>query len=210
MANAQQVTYGVNIMNKWLLGAAFLVAVGASPASAAIQVNVENVGSILNESLALPAEDTPGSSIGFAQYFEFSLPVSEVVTMSVSDSGLGNEKIVGGVFSVNFDTTTGPGPLFIPSGALIDSAALSNFVGGQEAVVGPNTLAAGNYFAEVSGISGASALHLAIDGTVTATTVVGAVATPEPSTWAMFGIGVGFLAFVGRKRKQVERLINFA
>jgi PEP-CTERM motif len=192
-----------------LLAATALIGV-ASSARAVTLISVENIGSILNESLALPAEDTPGSSIGFAQYFEFSLPVSEVVTMSVSDSGLGNEKIVGGVFSVNFDTTTGPGPLFIPSGALIDSAALSNFVGGQEAVVGPNTLAAGNYFAEVSGTSGASALHLAIDGTVTATTVVGAVATPEPSTWAMMGLGFGLLAFFGAKRSHKDRLAVIA
>jgi PEP-CTERM motif len=192
-----------------LLAATALIGV-ASSARAVTLISVENIGSILNESLALPAEDTPGSSIGFAQYFEFSLPVSEVVTMSVSDSGFGNEKIVGGVFSVNFDTTTGPGPLFIPSGALIDSAALSNFVGGQEAVVGPNTLAAGNYFAEVSGTSGASALHLAIDGTVTATTVVGAVATPEPSTWAMMGLGFGLLAFFGAKRSHKDRLAVIA
>jgi hypothetical protein len=192
-----------------LLAATALIGV-ASSARAVTLISVENIGSILNESLALPAEDTPGSSIGFAQYFEFSLPVSEVVTMSVSDSGLGNEKIVGGVFSVNFDTTTGPGPLFIPSGALIDSAALSNFVGGQEAVVGPNTLAAGNYFAEVSGTSGSSPIHLAIDGTVTATTVVGAVATPEPSTWAMMGLGFGLLAFFGAKRSHKDRLAVIA
>jgi hypothetical protein len=192
-------------MKNVLLAGTILFALGASPAYAVpTEISVENIGSIFNESLALPAEDTPGSSIGFAQYFEFSLPVREEVTMSVSDSGIGSEKIVGGVFSLNNHTTTGPGPLFIPAGSLIDSSPLSNFAGGQEAIVGPNTLAAGNYFALVSGASGASPIHLAIDGTVTA----GAV--PEPSTWAMLGLGFAALAFVGSRRKRVERLISFA
>jgi hypothetical protein len=34
--------------------------VGSAPAQAAIQINVANVGSILNESVSLPAEATPG------------------------------------------------------------------------------------------------------------------------------------------------------
>jgi hypothetical protein len=168
-----------------------------SAANAATQISVENVGQVLNESLALPAEDTPGSSIGFQQFFEFSIPVTEVVTMSVSDSGFGSEKIVGGEFSLNTHTSTGTGPLFIPAGTLIDSSPLTDFAGGQEAVVGPNTLTAGNYFALVSGTSGASPIHLAIDGTVTATTAV-----PEPSTWAMMGLGFGLMAFVGYKRRR--------
>ena len=189
-------------MRKLLLATGLSVAL-ASPAFAAIEVSVQNVGSILNESLALPAEDTPGSGIGFEQFFEFSLPTRETVTMSVSDSGIGSEKIVGGVFGLNDHTTTGPGPLFIPAGALINSAPLSNFAGGQEAIVGPNTLAKGDYFAEVSGSSGASPIHLAIDGTVTAGVV------PEPSTWAMLGLGFALLGFVGwRKRAGSERVLN--
>ena len=57
-------------MRKLLLATGLSVAL-ASPAFAAIEVSVQNVGSILNESLALPAEDTPGSGIGFEQFFEF-------------------------------------------------------------------------------------------------------------------------------------------
>jgi len=186
-------------MRRILLGATILAAIGANPVQAAIQVSVENIGSVFNESLALPAEDTPGSGISFEQFFEFSLPVKEVVTMSVSDSGIGSEKIVGGVFSLNNHTTTGPGPLFIPAGSLIDSSPLSNFAGGQEAIVGPNTLVAGNYFAEVSGASGASPIHLAIDGTVTA----GAV--PEASTWAMLVTGFGLISMFGLRGRKPAR-----
>lgn len=181
-------------MNKLVLAAAFFAA-STLPSAAAIQISVENIGSVLNESLALPAEDTPGSGIGFQQFFEFSLPVGETVTLSVSDSAIGNEKIIGGVFGLNHFTSTGPGPLFIPGGSLIDSTGLTNTLGGQEATLGPDFLGTGNYFAEVSGISGGSPIHIAIDGTVTATQSV-----PEASTWAMLLIGAGLMAWVARRK----------
>lgn len=186
-------------MNRLFLAAAILAA-ASIPAAAAIQVSVENVGSVLNESLALPAEDTPGSSIGFQEFFEFTLPTRETVTLSLSDSGFGNEQVIGGAFSVNTQTSTGPGPLFIPVGTLIESAAFNSFIGGQEALLGPNVLGAGSYFAEVSGVSGSSPIHLAIDGTVTA------AATPEPSTWAMLLIGAGFMAWGASARKRARLL----
>jgi hypothetical protein len=168
----------------------------AAPAHAAIQVTVENIGSVFNESLALPAEDTPGSGIGFEQFFEFTLPVAQQVSLSVSDSGFGPLKIVGGELSLNNWTSTGVVSPFIPIGSLIDSAALINVPGGQSAELGPDTLAAGAYFAEVSGVSGSSPIHLAIDGTITA------VSTPEPSTWAMMAMGFGLLSLVGYRSRR--------
>lgn len=180
---------------KRLLFATIALAALSAPAGAAL-ISVQNLGSILNESLALPAEDTPGSGIGFSQFFEFTLPVSEIVTLSMSDSGIGSEQITGGVLSLNNHTTTGAGPLFIPAGSLIESSPLNNVVGGQEATVVPDILSAGSYFAELSGFSGSSPIHLAVDGTVTAVT------TPEPSTWAMLLLGAGFIAWKGMKRRQ--------
>jgi hypothetical protein len=185
-------------MNRFLLAAALLAAT-AVPA-AAIQVSVENIGSVFNESLALPAEDTPGSSIGFAEFFEFTLPTRETVTLSLSDSGIGNLGIVGGVLALNEHTSTGPGPLFIPAGALLESSPINNVVGGQEATVVPDILNAGAYFAEVSGVSGSSPIHLAVDGTVTA------ISTPEPSTWAMILIGAAFMAWGSMTRRKVREL----
>jgi hypothetical protein len=203
MANITQAILrkGDSKMKNLLLAGTILAAVGASQARAATQISVENIGSVLNESLALPAEDTPGSSIGFEQFFEFSLPVNESVTLSVSDSGVGNEKIGGGVFSLNTQTSVGAGPLFIPAGTLITSSPLTNFLGGQEAIIGPNFLSAGNYFAELSGTSGSSPIHLVVDGTVTATEAV-----PEASTWAMMGIGFALMGFVGFRKRTSARL----
>jgi hypothetical protein len=187
------------MMNKLLLTAALLAAIGVTPARAT-QITVEDIGAVLNESLALPAQDTPGSGIGFEQFFEFSLPTSETVTVSMSDSAIGLQRITGGVLSLNDWTSSAPTSPFQPIGALIESSLVANVTGGQEATVTPDILSAGSYFAELSGVSGLSPIHIAIDGTITA------VSTPEPSTWAMFALGFGALAFLGFRRKPAARL----
>lgn len=180
-------------MNRLLLAAA-LVAASAAPSAAATQINVEDIGSILNQSLALPAQDTPGSGIGFAQFFEFTLPTRETVTVSMSDSATGSGRIVGGLLSLNDWTSTAGVSPFQPLGALIESASLVNVIGGQEATVSPDVLAKGAYFAEFAGVSGAAPIHIAVDGTVTA------LATPEPSTWAMLVAGFALMAWAARRR----------
>lgn len=165
-----------------------------APAYAATQITVDNIGSVLNESLALPAQDTPGSGIGFAEFFEFTLPVRETVTVSMSDSATGAELIAGGVLSLNDFTSSAPVSPFQPIGALIESSALNNVLGGQEATVSPDVLTAGSYFVELSGVSGSAPIHIAIDGTITA------VSTPELSTWAM--LAIGFAALIGFSRRS--------
>jgi PEP-CTERM motif len=167
----------------------------AAPAYAATEITVENIGSIFNESLSLPAEATPGSGIGFQQFFEFTLPVHETVTLSVSDSAIGNQRITGGVISLNTFTSSAPVSPFQPMGSLIEDATLIDFLGGQAATVSPDVLNAGSYFALVEGVSGSSPLHIAIDGTITA------VSTPEPSTWAMLVAGFALLGVFGARRR---------
>ena len=176
----------------------------AVPAHAATEVTVENIGAILNESLALPAEDTPGSGIGFEQFFEFTLPVKEEVTVSVSDSAIGAQRITSGLLSLNTWTSTAPVSPFQPIGALIESAGILNVIGGQEATVSPDALSAGSYFALVEGVSGTSPIHIAIDGTITA------VATPETSTWAMMALGFGIMALFGYRSRRGPRFAELA
>ena len=104
-------------------------------------------------------------------------------------------------------TSTSSASPFIPVGTLIEQATLSApSLGGQTAVVGSFTPFgdyehAGNYFVEGSGTSGLGGLKLAIDGNVTA--VAGSV--PEPSTWALFGIGFAGLAGMDLHRRQTNR-----
>ena len=176
------------------------LALAASPAIAATEVTVEDIGAVFNQSLALPAEDAPGSGIGFQEFFEFTLPVKETVTLSVSDSAIGALRITSGELSLNTFTSTAPVSPFQPLGALIESSALANVIGGQEGTVSPDALAPGAYFAEVSGISGSSPIHIAIDGTVTATAPV-----PEASTWVMLIMGGVAMAWAGLKRSKSPR-----
>jgi hypothetical protein len=184
-------------MNKFVLAAAFLAA-SAVPSAAATEITVEDIGSILNESLALPAQDTPGSGIAFEQFFEFSLPTRETVTVSMSDSATGLGRIVGGELSLNNWTSTAPTSPFQPIGSLIELSPVNNVVGGQEATVTPDVLAGGAYFVELAGVSGAAPIHIAVDGTITGTTV------PEARTWVMATIGFGLLGAIGFKRKVVR------
>jgi hypothetical protein len=186
-------------MKSILLAAALTLAVGSTAAHAATQITVDNIGAVLNESLALPAQDTPGSGIGFSEFFEFTLPTSEIVTVSVSDSAIGFQRITGGELSLNTQTGTASVSPFQPLGAFIEGSSILNVLGGQEATVAPDTLGAGAYFAEVSGISGGSPIHIAIDGTITA------VSTPEASTWAMLLIGAAAMAWAGMKRGKSPR-----
>jgi hypothetical protein len=188
-------------MHRLLLTTALLAAIGAGPAKAATQITVDNIGSVLNQSLALPAQDTPGSGIGFQEFFEFTLPVSEIVTVSVSDSAIGNQRITAGTLSLNDWTSNAGVSPFQPLGALIESASILDVIGGQEATVAPDVLNAGNYFALVEGVSGSSPIHIAIDGTITA------VSTPEPSTWAMLALGFGVLSFIGMRKARAPRVV---
>jgi hypothetical protein len=184
-------------MRKLLLTTALLAF--ASPALAVTQISVENIGSVFDQSLALPAQDTPGSGIGFQQFFEFTLPVQQIVTISVSDSAIGDERITSGVLGLNDWTSTAPTSPFQPIGALIESSAIVDVVGGQEATINPDVLKAGAYFAEVSGISGSSPIHIVVDGTITAGTV------PEIPTWAMFAGGFALLTLVARRQAGKTR-----
>jgi hypothetical protein len=180
-----------------LLATTGLANAGLAPAFAAT-VTVDNVGPILNQSDSLPAESTPGRGVTFAQFFEFSLPTTELVTVSMSDSGIGNLAVVDGFLSINNHTSTGPAPLFIPAGSLIESSPINNVVGGQEATVAPDILRAGNYFAEINGTSGSSRIRLAIDGTATAIQAT----IPEPSTWAMLLTGFGLISLAAFYRRR--------
>jgi hypothetical protein len=183
-------------LNRFFLTAA-LLALCANPARAVTDITVANVGSIFNESVALPAENTPGLGGAFEQFFEFTLPVGETVTVSMSDSATGAQLITGGLLSLNDWTSTGATPPFVPAGALIESSPLVNVIGGQEATVTPDVLGPGAYFVELSGSSGLSPIRIAVDGTATAT-------VPETSTWAMLAAGFVLMAALGWKRRPAR------
>jgi hypothetical protein len=193
-----------NVLVKSL--AAFGVAILCSPGAHA--TTVVNLGSILNDSVSFPSSKTPGLGQTFDDFFEFTLPTAEYITASMSISGPISDQIPAGKGTLTLSTwtsTTGGSP-FIPLGTAIEEAAVSApSSGGQTAVVGSFTPfgdyeLAGAYFVEVAGTSGAGSLRLAVDGNVTTLAAV-----PEPSTWAMFGIGFAGLAAVGLRRRRGDR-----
>jgi hypothetical protein len=197
----------MNILVKSL--ALFGVAILCTPAAHATTITVQNLGSILNDSVSFPNTKTPGAGKTFEDFFEFTLPTAEYVTASMSISGPLVDQIPSGKGHLGlytFTSTSSSAP-FIPLGSLIEQATLSApSLGGQTAVVGSFTPfgdyeQAGNYFVEVAGTSGLGGLKLALDGNVTA--VAGGV--PEPSTWAMFGIGFAGLAGMGLQRRRNNR-----
>jgi hypothetical protein len=183
------------------------VAIFCSPAAHAATITVQNLGSILNDSVSFPNTKTPGAGKTFEDFFEFTLPTAEYVTASMSISGPVVDQIPSGKgqLSLYTWTSTSSSSPFIPLGSLIEQATVSApSLGGQSAVVGSFTPfgdyeQAGTYFVEVSGTSGLGSLKLAVDGNVTT------LAVPEPSTWAMFGIGFAGLAAMGLKRRRGDR-----
>jgi hypothetical protein len=194
-----------NVLVKSL--AVFGVVILCSPAAHAATITVQNLGSILNDSVSFPSTKTPGAGKTFEDFFEFTLPTAEYITASMSISGPISDQIPAGKGELTLSTwtsTTGVSP-FIPLGSVIEQATVSApSLGGQSAVVGSFTPfgdfeEAGTYFVEVSGTSGLGTLRLAIDGNVTT------LAVPEPSTWAMMLIGFAGLGYAGYRRASEPR-----
>jgi PEP-CTERM motif len=194
----------MNILVKSL--AIFGVAILCSPAARATTITVENLGSVLNDSVSFPNTKTPGSGKTFEDFFEFTLPTAEYITASMSISGPMGDQIPAGKGELALSTWSNAPLPGIPVGSVIEEATVSApSLGGQTAVVGTFTPfgdfeEAGSYFVEVSGTSGLGSLRLAVDGNVTA---LGAV--PEPATWTMFGIGFAGLAAVGLSKRRGNR-----
>jgi len=186
-----------NILVKSL--AIFGVAILCSPAAHATTITVENLGSILNDSVSFPSTKTPGAGKTFEDFFEFTLPTAEYITASMSISGPIADQIPAGKGELTLSTWTSTSGLspFVPLGSVIEQATVSApSSGGQTAVVGSFTPfgdfeEAGAYFVEVAGTSGLGSLKLAVDGNVTT------LAAPEPSTWAMMLLGFAGLGFMG-------------
>jgi PEP-CTERM motif len=194
-----------NVLTNTLI--AFGITALCSSAAEATTITVQNLGSILNDSVSFPNTKTPGSGKDFVDFFEFTLPTAEYITASMSISGPVADQIPTGkgtlsLFTWTSTSSTSP---FIPLGTLIEQATVSPpSLGGQTAVVGTftpfgNYEQAGTYFVEVSGTSGIGSLRLAVDGNVTT------LAVPEPATWAMFGIGFAGLAAMGATRRRANR-----
>jgi hypothetical protein len=127
-----------NVLVKSL--AAFGVAILCSPAGHATTITVENLGSILNDSVSFPSTKTPGAGKTFDDFFEFTLPTAEYITASMSISGPISDQIPAGKGELILSTWTSGVAPSIPLGSMIEQATVSApSSGGQSAVVGSAT-----------------------------------------------------------------------
>ena len=107
--------------------AVFGVAILCSPAAHATTITVQNLGTILNDSVSFPSTKTPGSSKTFEDFFEFTLPTAEYITASMSISGPISDQIPAGMGELILSTltSTSSSAPFIPSGTLIEQDTVS-------------------------------------------------------------------------------------
>ena len=99
--------------------ATFGAAILCSPAAHATTITVQNLGSILNDSVSFPSTKTPGAGKTFEDFFEFTLPTAEYITASMSISGPISDQIPAGKGQLTLSTwtsTSGVSP-FIPLAA---------------------------------------------------------------------------------------------
>jgi hypothetical protein len=182
-----------------------LAALLSSSASANTNIIiVDDLGSINESSVSLPSTKMPGSGDTFTYYFEFSLPMAEYVSASMSISGPVANQIPSndGSFILSNWTSTGSSA---PSGATIEDVTISAPApGGESAFLGTMTSMgdlepAGSYYIEIAGTSAGGSLQLAVDGNVTA-------AAPELSTWALLLLGFAGLGYAGYGKRRTGRL----
>src|ERR1700722_12310226 len=97
----------MNVLIKSL--AVFGVAILCSSGAHATTITVENLGSILNDSVSFPNTKTPGAGKTFEDFFEFTLPTAEYITASMSISGPISDQIPAGKGTLTLSTWTSGG-----------------------------------------------------------------------------------------------------
>jgi hypothetical protein len=210
-------------MNKLLLSAALLAAIGASPARATLQIEVfdngtliDNISGITTGAASLTASDANFANITVAAQGSPILPNADlssvtldataaagfsgahILTVDVLQSaitGLGNTL---STFTVN-GLTNDPGPTTestFANGGLLASHTFP--VALLDGSFGPVSAATGAFTSDETQFAvDFTAPRQSFGGSIQLTTGV-----PEPSTWALLALGFGVLGLLGfRKRK---------
>jgi hypothetical protein len=212
-------------MNKLLLTAAFLAAIGASPASATLQIEVfdngaliDNVTGITTGAASLTANDANFANITIAAQGSPILPNadlssvtldasaaagftgSHVLTVDIIQSaitGLGNTL---STFTVN-GLTNDPGPTTestFANGGLLASHTFP--VALLDGSFGPVSAATGPFTSDETQFAvDFTAPRQSFGGSIQLTTGV-----PEPSTWALLVLGFGVLGLLGFQKRKAQ------
>jgi hypothetical protein len=213
-------------MGKYLLmGVATAALFGVQPAMATLQIEVfdngtliDNVSGITTGAASLTANDANFANITINTQGSPILPnadLSSVTLDATAAAGFTGAHIL--TIDVLQSAVTGRGntlSTFTVNGLVNDPGPTteSTFAGGLllathtfpvallDGSVGPISAAAGTFTSDETQFAvDFSAARQSFGGSIQLTTNV-----PEPSTWAMLGIGFAFLAFVGLRKRQLN------
>jgi hypothetical protein len=214
-------------MNKLLLSAVFLAALGAAPAHATLQIEVfdngtliDNVSGITTGAASLTANDVNFANITINAQGSPILPNADLssvtldataavgftgshtLTVDILQSaifGIGNTL---STFTVN-GLTNDPGPTVestFANGGLLASHTFP--VALLDGAFGPVSAATGPFTSDETQFAvDFTAPRQSFGGSIQLTTGV-----PEPSTWVMMGLGFAALGFAAWRRKPSARL----
>jgi PEP-CTERM motif len=210
-------------MHRWLLGAAFLAAIGSTPAGATLQIEVfdngtliDNVTGITTGAASLTANDANFANITINAQGSPILPNADLssvtldatagvgftgsheLTIDVSQSAITGRGNTLSTFTVN-GLVNDPGPTtestFADGGLLASHTFPVALLDGS---FGPVSTATGAFTSdEIQFAVDFTAARQSFGGSAQLTTNV-----PEPSTWAMLLLGFGLLAWVGHSRTR--------
>jgi hypothetical protein len=181
----------------------------AISAGALLAAGVANAGIVINTDFttnAVGVTSTPGDNLSIAT----SISADDWLAAEVSNplGGL----IPGDVVTLTNPLSTAIGGLITISwdgGLFHDTTTTSgvSFVGDELDLTGKGTLFGPGLGAGANGILDLSFTQAGGAGSLISGSgsFVASSAIPEPSTWAMFGLGFGFLAFVGFHKKRQNK-----
>lgn len=148
--------------------------------------------SILNESGAPITIGIAASDVGFLPPVEFINESASLTFNSAIGSGPSSLAFLASTANIPFVGTT----LFTTSGTPVTD---------PDSFSGTHTDA---FFASSPfSMTEAASLHLATGGSITGFNQAMETGVPEPSTWAMLGIGFGFLVWVARSRTRPHDIV---
>jgi hypothetical protein len=212
-------------MNKLLLTAALLAAIGASPASATLQIEVfdngsliDNVTGITTGAASLTANDANFANITINAQGSPILPNADLssvtldatasttfsgaheLTIDVLQSDITGRGNTLSTFTVN-GLTNDPGPT--TESTFADSALLASHtfpVALLDGSFGPVSAATGAFSSdETQFMVDFTAPRQSFGGSIQLTTGV-----PEPSTWALMALGFGVLGLLGFQKRKAQ------
>lgn len=208
----QEATPGNNIIN-YSTAIANVTLAGTGGGTAG-QQNLLTAGSIYGD-------NTSSTAVGRDGFFGGGTSAAgDAIGLRLDGLAAGDYLIYIMARNVNTDVTSAPMNIFASAGTSANTFDFSALTGSTEANTGYpsatyagqyNTFQAGeNYIALNVTIGSGDSLFLAMDGANTADTrgflnmvEIVPAAVPEPSTWAMFGMGIFTLGWVFKKRRTV-------